>query len=148
MSIKGASSKKLKKDQIMCATGEKFDGLYLIHSGKLMVFVTSGTQVTPLAFLGDGEYFGEMSFFDHSPRSANVIALEDTSVVKLTIDDTKNNFPKWLHQITSSMVTKLRESSEIIRTKGIRKKNVETIKPLTIDQQRHFYSCLQDYLSK
>jgi CRP/FNR family cyclic AMP-dependent transcriptional regulator len=148
MTIQGPSTRELMKDQIMCATGEKFDGLYLIHSGKLMVFVTSGTQVTPLAILSAGEYFGEMSFFDDSPRSANVIAIEETSVVKLTIDDAQNKFPKWLHQIASSMVGKLRESSDIIRQKGIRKKNVETIKPLSIDEQRHYYGVLQDYLKK
>ena len=146
MPIKGPSTRELKKDQIMCATGEKPDGLYLIHSGKLMVFVTSGTQVTPLAILSAGEYFGEMSFFDKSPRSANVIAIEDTSVVKISVDDIGNKFPKWLYQIANSMAGKLRESSEIIRKKGIRKKNVETIKPLSIDEQRHYYAALQEYL--
>ena len=39
-----------------------------------------------LATLEAGEFFGEMALFDDGPRSADVIANRDTSVVKLTRD--------------------------------------------------------------
>ena len=146
--MNSSETKNISKDQIMCATGETPDGLFLINSGKIMVFVVSGTKVTPLAILTEGEYFGEMSFFDHAPRSANVVALEDTLLTKLTIDEKSNKLPQWLHHIAKSMVKELRESSDIIRQKGIRKQNVETIKPLSIEEQRHYYGLLQDYLAK
>lgn len=145
--VEGPNSIKLKKDQIMCAAGEQDHGLYMIHSGSLMVFGVNGTVVTPLAILKEGQYFGEMSFFDHQPRSANVVALESTSLVKLTIDKVEDQIPSWLSRIAQSMARKLRESSELISQKGIRKKNVKTLKPLTIDEQRHYFQLLQEYLN-
>ena len=145
--VQGPNTTNSAKDQLMCASGDEADGLYMIHSGKLMVFATSGTQVTPLAILEKGEYFGEMSFFDHKNRSANVIALEDTDLVKLSIDNLEDQFPDWLLKVASSMVKKLRKSSDLIRQKGIRRKNVQSIKPLSIEEQRHYYKILQDYLS-
>lgn len=144
----GRNTRNLAQDQILCATDDEADGLYLIHSGRLMVFVTSGTVVTPLAILGPGEYFGEMSFFDHQPRSANVVAMEDTVLVKLSIDNLEKQFPSWLHLVAKSMAIKLRESSDLIRQKGIRRKNVRSIKPLSIEEQRHYYKALQDYLKR
>ena len=144
--IQGPNARDLAKDQMVCAMGERPDNLYYIHSGKLMVFATSGTQVTPLATIGAGEYFGEMSFFDNAPRSAHVIATEETSLVRLSIENLDEQFPSWLFRVAGSMVKKLRYSSDLIRQKGIRRKNVTSIQPLTIDEQRHYYQILQDYL--
>jgi CRP-like cAMP-binding protein len=146
--VDGPNTSIIKKDQMLCATGEKTDHLYMIHSGELMVFANNGTLVTPLAIIKEGEYFGEMSFFDHHPRSANVIALKDTTLIRLSIDNLEEQFPDWLLKIASSMVKKLRKSSDLIRQKGIRRQNVESIKPLSIDEQRHYYKVLQDYLAK
>lgn len=145
MSAHGPSTKTYVKDQIVCAAGEDDHKLYYIESGKIMIFVTSGTQVTPLAYLEAGEYFGEMGFFSPAPRSANAIAIEECTMVQIKIEDLDQQFPAWLRRIATSMTNKLRQSSNIIRDKGIRKKNVETIKPLSIDEQRHFYAILNKY---
>jgi len=134
-----------KKDEIICAMGEHDHSLYYINSGSMMIFVTSGTQVTPLAYLNAGEYFGEMSFFSPAPRSANAIAMDDCTLIKINEDDIDGQFPSWLKQIATSMTQKLRKGSNIIREKGIRKKNVETLKPLSIEKQRHYFDLLKSY---
>lgn len=53
---------------------------YIINSGRVEVFrIVRGKKVL-LATLGPNQIFGEMSMIDDRPRSANVVALEDTTV--------------------------------------------------------------------
>lgn len=144
--ISGPLTRQMTKGDMVCAAGEHDSSLYIIHSGKLLVFVTDGTKVTPLAYLGDGEYLGELSFFDGQPRSAHVVCIEDTTLIEIPITEKAKQFPPWLITMAQSITHKLRASSELIRQKGIRKKNVETIKPLSIEEQREYYGHLQKYL--
>ena len=62
--LSGPLSHELKKDDILCLEGEFDHDLYFVHKGELLVCVLKGSQITPLAHLEAGEYFGEMSFFD------------------------------------------------------------------------------------
>ncbi len=144
--VTGPLTRQMMKGDIVCAAGEHDSSLYIIHSGKLLVFVTDGTKVTPLAYLNEGEYLGELSFFDGEPRSAHVICVEDTTLIEIPVTEIQKQFPAWLVTIAKSITTKLRDSSELIRQKGIRRKNVESIKPLTIEEQRAYYQNLSSYL--
>lgn len=54
---------------------------YIIESGKVEVSVSTDGKKVVLAKLGEGELFGEMSMIDEAPRSATVMAIEDTEVV-------------------------------------------------------------------
>lgn len=143
--IEGPLTLNLAKGELICAAGEESYDLYIIHSGKLLVYVNDGTKVTPLAYLNAGEYLGELSFFDHKPRSAHVVTLEEATLIKIPVDQLKTQFPEWLITIAQSITTKLRRTGDVIRQKGIRKQNVDTIKPLSIDEQRHYFQLVQDY---
>ncbi len=144
--VSGPLTKTVASGEMICAAGEKSSDLFIIHSGKLLVFVTDGTKVTPLAYLNAGEYMGELSFFDHEPRSAHVVCVEDATLVQIPVSEVNKQFPPWLVTIAHSVTKKIRHSSNLIREKGIRKKNVETMKPLSIEEQRKFYQSLQTYL--
>lgn len=146
--ISGPLTLNLKKDDVICISGEHNYDLYMIHSGKLIVMVNNGTKVTPLAYLNAGEYLGELSFFDHAPRSAHVVCLEDTTLFKVPIEEKENQFPAWLNTIALSITKKLRHSNDLILKKGIRKQNVESVKPFSIEEQRHYYQLLQKYCSE
>ena len=37
----------------------------------------------PVAILNEGDFFGEMALFTGEPRSANVVALEETEVLEI-----------------------------------------------------------------
>ena len=143
--LSGPLTLNLKAGEMICAAGEENYDLFIIHSGKLMVFVSDGTKITPLAYLGEGEYLGELSFFDHQPRSAHVICVEDSTLIQIPVDELQNQFPGWLISIAQNITKKLRHSSDLIRKKGIRKQNVESMKPLSIDEQREFYQTLEKY---
>lgn len=143
--IDGPLTLNMEKDEIICVAGQHDYDLYIIHTGKLLIFVNDGTKVTPLAYLNAGEYLGELSFFDRMPRSAHVATLEPTTLIQIPVDQLGKQFPEWLVTIAQNITHKLRRTGEVIRQKGIRKKNVETIKPLSIDEQRHYFQLVEKF---
>jgi CRP-like cAMP-binding protein len=132
----------LKKDELICKEGDDTRDLYKIISGKLMICSRNNSMVTALAYLEADEYFGEFSFFDGMKRSADVIAVEECTLVKIPLGELKKQFPRWLLLTAKSMTGKLRLMDNVIRTKGIKKKK-SSIQPLTIDQQRHYFNIIE-----
>jgi hypothetical protein len=60
------------------------DTMYLILDGEFRVRLMIGGKETILAQLGAGDCFGEMALFDDGPRSADVIANQDSTVLKIS----------------------------------------------------------------
>lgn len=135
----GTVNLKLKKDEILFLAEDEENDLFIIQKGKVMVFVQKGSQIIPVAYLGDGEYIGELSFFDEGKRSASIICIEDTEFVKIPYEEMNQRCPPWMKTVGQQLTRKLREGDELIRSKGIRKKNVEGIKPLSIEEQTHCF---------
>jgi CRP/FNR family cyclic AMP-dependent transcriptional regulator len=79
-----AATRAYAKNAIIVSEGDETDSLFVLLSGRVKVFLSDaqGREVT-LNQLGPGEYFGEVTL-DGGPRSASVMALEDTrcAVVK------------------------------------------------------------------
>ncbi|MCD5415858.1 cyclic nucleotide-binding domain-containing protein [Candidatus Bipolaricaulota bacterium] len=78
--IKVATEKSFAQGTKIVGEGDLGVGFYLIVTGSAEV-VRNDKQ---LAKLGSGAFFGEMSLLDGAPRSADVIALEDTTCLILT----------------------------------------------------------------
>jgi len=65
--------------------GDPVDCLYIVMSGRLKVTMGDADgKETILAFIGAGEFFGEMGLIDDSPRSASVVALEPCELLAVT----------------------------------------------------------------
>lgn len=64
------------------------DSLYVVREGRVKVVLVGedGREVI-LGVLGVGEHFGELSLIDDQPRSAHVIAMEDSTVLVLRRED-------------------------------------------------------------
>ena len=58
--------------------------MYFILEGELRVRMNVMGKETILATLTAGEFFGDISLFDHGPRSADVVANTDSLVVKIS----------------------------------------------------------------
>ena len=65
------------------AEGDIGKELFIIVKGE--VDVIAGDQ--KVATIGDGGYFGEMAIIDSQPRSADVVAIEDVTLLKIERDD-------------------------------------------------------------
>lgn len=135
---------ELKKDQVFYLEGDFQLDMFIVSSGKLMVSLRKGTEITPLAYIGANELIGEVSYFDHMPRSADIIAIEDTTLIQIP-QKIKNNLPEWLDRLCSYTSTQIRKLDEITKAHGIKKKNVESIKPLSIEQQRHYLQLITQF---
>jgi CRP-like cAMP-binding protein len=135
----------LKKDQVLITAGSTDTDLYFIVSGKVMVFVQNGSQITPVAYLGEREFIGELSFFDNTSRSASIITTENSEIIKISAKELYKFIPKWLHQMGLQLSRKIRSNDELIRSRGLRKTKVESIKPLSIEEQTRIYKILEEF---
>jgi CRP-like cAMP-binding protein len=65
-------------------SGEEGHCLYLLLEGNAVVCAPAPDSEVELARLGLGDFFGEISLVDDGPRSADVTALEDCKLLRIT----------------------------------------------------------------
>ncbi len=133
---------KVSKNTVICREGDEDRSLYFITSGKFLICSRSQKMVTPLAYLQQGEFLGEMSFFDELPRSADVIAIEDSSYIKIPPIELDKEFPPWLLQVSKNLTKTLRLYDDVISKNGIKRTQGQAIKPLSHDEQQFYYKIL------
>ena len=79
------------KGHVIIKEGSAGDAFYMISSGKVAISKKKGLfGRTTLAYLGSGEYFGEMALITHEPRTATVTAEEDCELFVLFSEDFKH----------------------------------------------------------
>lgn len=111
--------------------GDVDDSMFIISSGKVKITKTSeaGTELV-LAHLTDGAFFGEMALLSESPRTASVIAEEETLLFEVsrdTLDEVVKNFPSVKHILLRFYRQRL--LSNLMATSPI-------FKPLDLNQRR------------
>ena len=77
-----------RASEVVIQRGAADRTLYLVAAGLLEVGVTQvdGVSMTSLARISSGSILGEQSFFDGQPRSANVWAVADGTLLLLPHD--------------------------------------------------------------
>ena len=100
------------KNTILVSEGDETDSLFIIESGKVKVYLSDedGKEVI-LNILSDGDYFGEVALLDDQPRSASVMALQDTRLWMIT----KKEFESWLMQYPQIALLLLKDMSTRMR---------------------------------
>ncbi len=88
-------------DEVVIREGDVDDSMFIVSSGRVKVTKTTeaGTEMV-LAQLGDGTFFGEMALLSESPRTASVIASEETLLFEVSRDvlaGVVKNFPSVKH---------------------------------------------------
>jgi len=66
--------------------GSPGDAMYLVLEGEVRVRMMIGEKETILVTLPAGEFFGDLSLMDHAPRSADVVANQDSVLSKISVD--------------------------------------------------------------
>ncbi len=76
------------KNSVILFEDDPGDALYVVAEGQVKVVLIGedGREVI-LSVLGEGEFFGEMALIDDEPRSAHVIAMEDSTLLVLRRED-------------------------------------------------------------
>ena len=65
--------------------GSPGDAMYLVLEGEVRVRMMIGEKETILVTLPAGEFFGDLSLMDHAPRSADVVANQDSVLLKISV---------------------------------------------------------------
>jgi CRP-like cAMP-binding protein len=80
----------LRKGQILLREGDGGDEMFLVRSGMIVVSkAVTGPVEQVVARMGPGEFFGEMSLFAGTPRSATIQADPGSDVALLVLDRTQ-----------------------------------------------------------
>lgn len=63
--------------------GDPGSSMFVVHQGRVIVQISDGGKPRTVATLNEGDFFGEMALFTGEPRTANVIAVEETEVLEI-----------------------------------------------------------------
>jgi CRP/FNR family cyclic AMP-dependent transcriptional regulator len=111
--------RKAKKGSIIFLQGDDGDELYIIETGLVKIYSFDGAKTVILAFLGEGDYFGEMALMKPGlQRSATAETLEPTVFYVLRRSDfeqllERNN--KMALQMLWFTMERLRKANEQIQ---------------------------------
>lgn len=106
------------KDTQIVAQDERGDAMYIIAKGrvKVVLYGDNGREVI-LNILKASEFFGEMALLDDLPRSATVIAVEDSTVLILKREQFAEHIRKsstTALNVMAELSRRLRRADEII----------------------------------
>lgn len=115
---RAARGKTFPKNSIIVFEDDPGDALYIIQDGKVKVVLSGedGREVI-LSTRGAGDFFGEMSLIDNEPRSAHVIAMEESKLLVLRREDfliCLQEIPGIALGVLRSMCQRLRQADQLI----------------------------------
>jgi small-conductance mechanosensitive channel/CRP-like cAMP-binding protein len=70
-------------DELVIRAGDPGSSMFVVHHGRVQVQITENGRSRAVATLNEGDFFGEMALFTGEPRTANVVALEETEVLEI-----------------------------------------------------------------
>jgi hypothetical protein len=74
----------VKQWTVLFNQGDASDAMFFVMSGELRARTMVGGKETILATFAAGDFFGDMALFDHGPRSADVLANVESTLLKLS----------------------------------------------------------------
>ena len=107
---------QFKKDEYICHEGEPGNEMYIILKGSIGIYLTNFFgNLTQVANIGEGDFFGEMAIFDNQPRSASCIAMEDTLCVAINKENLREffvNCPDLAERVVANMSKRIRHMND------------------------------------
>ncbi|MBA7599925.1 MAG: Crp/Fnr family transcriptional regulator [Candidatus Cloacimonadota bacterium] len=114
---KSGFEKQLNTGEVLFKDGDRGDEMYLIKSGKIRISKSAGEVEKTLAVLKEGDFFGEMSVIDGSPRSATATAIEPAELVifdrEVFMNQVREN--PLIEYVLHTLIRRLRDADEQIK---------------------------------
>ncbi len=110
--------KQYPRDSVIVGQEDPGDSLFVVSRGKVKVVLYGGSgREVILSMFKPGDFFGEMSLLDNQPRSANVIAVEDSTLLVLerrAFAEHLEHHPRTALHVLAEMSRRLRRADSII----------------------------------
>ena len=117
---------ELSAGQTLMAQGEPGDAMYLSISGRLRAYVRDEDGVEHMVReMARGQIIGEMSLYTDEPRSATVVAIRDSVLVRL-------DKPQFQHLLQSSAQVSIALTRQLIQRLQAVQTRPELARPVTI----------------
>jgi HlyB family type I secretion system ABC transporter len=84
--IENLSPVSFSKGQLILREGEPAGPMYIVLAGRVRIFTSKDARVRNLAFCREGDFFGELSLLNGSPRAASAEAVADSRLYALSPD--------------------------------------------------------------
>ena len=109
---KVAVTQLFRKDNMILIEEEVGSTMFVLLEGRVKISRISeeGREVI-LSILSEGDFFGEMSILDGQARSANVVTLEDSTILVIHRED----FLQMLHDFPQIAINLLKELAHRLR---------------------------------
>src|SRR5947209_5601905 len=123
---------------VVFSQGDQGESLFIVEEGAVEISFGEGRTRVVLASLFPGQYFGELSLFDGSPRSATATATKRSRLVRLDRDDLVdfvNKNPSAALRIIAEMGERLRQTNELMSRQVSRNVLEEAEEALTFGQR-------------
>jgi CRP/FNR family cyclic AMP-dependent transcriptional regulator len=127
-----------EEGDVIFRQGDEGSSLFIIEEGGVEIAYGEGIGKVVLSSLFNGQYFGELSLFDGSPRSATATALKHSELIRLDRDDLVefvNKNPAAALRIISEMGERLRQTNELMSRRVTRDVVSEAEEALTFGQR-------------
>jgi CRP/FNR family cyclic AMP-dependent transcriptional regulator len=118
--------------------GDEGSSLFIIEDGAVEISYGEGRGKVTLATLFTGQYFGELSLFDGSPRSATAMSHKQSRLIRLDrsdLVDFVNRNPPAALRIIAEMSERLRQTNELMSQQVSRNVLQEEEEHLTFGQR-------------
>ncbi len=78
-----ATSHVFAPGETVIRAGDPGSSMFVVHNGRVSVQVSENGRSRTVATLSEGAFFGEMALFTGEPRTANIVAVEETEVLEI-----------------------------------------------------------------
>ena len=124
--------------EIIFRQGDEGSSLFVVEDGAVEISYGEGRARVVLAALFNGQYFGELSLFDGSPRSATATAAKRSRLIRLDREDLVdfvNKNPDAALRIIAEMSERLRQTNELMSRQVSRNVLDEAEEQMTLGQR-------------
>jgi small-conductance mechanosensitive channel/CRP-like cAMP-binding protein len=83
MLAQAATSHIFAPGETVIRAGDPGSSMFVVHNGRVDVQLNENGRARTVATLSEGAFFGEMALFTGEPRTANIVALEETEVLEI-----------------------------------------------------------------
>jgi small-conductance mechanosensitive channel/CRP-like cAMP-binding protein len=124
--------------ELIIRAGDTGASMFVIHRGSVDVKIdTNGTQRT-INTLSEGDFFGEMALFTGEPRTAHVIAAEETEVLEIRKQAMKDLFETNPNLVQSLCLT-INERRAALAARSAAPMSEEDTPPKLLSRIRRFF---------